>query len=341
MADTYVQEYRGPRTEPVICYVGYWVWPWSFCHRWAHAYHTWGMVSAFSFPRGPRQRKEGCRDEYEKLVGLLAPDLLHLGGSYRGEQHLTYDFLRWLRTQRPVKIVAYHTEGYLRDNMEFVFDLPPLVDILYTGSPSFVKVIEDRTGYHNIRFMTGGTDPEIYYPVEAEKQIDFIYVGHAALTSKTRNTIVNRLAKEFDNMWVVGLWWDDEDGRGSNVKHLVAGAYRKDFNEWCSRAKIALCALPTYHAQLEMYSPYRVVNTMATRTFALTAYSPGLEKMFTRKVHLDWYNNEEELIELAHYWLEHDKEREAVAQRGYKYVLENYTLKQQAGQVLRDVGLLK
>ena len=79
---------------------------------------------------------------------------------------------------------------------------------------------------------------------------------------------------------------------------------------------------------------------MATGAFALATYTPRLEQVFTRKVHLDWYNTYDELVELIHYWLQHDEEREQVARQGYEYVMNNHTTTHRARQVLEDVGLL-
>jgi len=55
---------------------------------------------------------------------------------------------------------------------------------------------------------------------------------------------------------------------------------------------------------------------------------------------LDWYETEEELVELVHYWLDHDKERERIAQQGYEFVLENLTYRQEVVRVLKDCELV-
>jgi len=62
--------------------------------------------------------------------------------------------------------------------------------------------------------------------------------------------------------------------------------------------------------------------------------------LFTRKVHLDWYETYDELVALLKYWLAHDKEREQVARQGREHVLKHFTLKQQTRQLLVDVGIL-
>lgn len=317
--------------EPSIFFLSRWYRIWPFSQSWAHAYHTWGRLATLPFPHG----RQGVtpREEYEKIITIFNPHLLHLGSTYLGESDLSYDFLKKFKHSKWKRIVAYHAETYLTKRMKAFTELPPLVDFVYTISPTHVRALEEMTGCSNIRHLPPGTDPEIFYPVEAEKDIDLLYLGHASAVS--RNEVIVKLDALFDNLWVGGNWWPQ-----LKIKHHFRGAYKQEFNEWNCRAKIALCLVPDPHAHLEMYYPYRLVNTMSTKTFALATYTPRLEEIFTRKVHLDWYTTFEELVELIKYWLSHDKEREEVAQRGYEFVLENLTLKQQAGQILKDVGLL-
>jgi len=210
-------------------------------------------------------------------------------------------------------------------------DLVPLVDILYTNSPTHIKTWEEQTGGDNIRLMLPATDPELFYPVDVEKQIDLMYVGHC---SDHRNEVIYKLSEEFEDLWVGGNWWDTE-----RLNHYFGAAYKHDFSQWSSRSRIGLCLVPEAH-RVEMYYPYRLVNTMATGTFALATYTPRLEAVFTRKKHLDWFSSYDELVELIHYYLEHDKEREEIAHQGYEYVINNLTFKQQARRVVTDLGLL-
>ena len=64
---------------------------------------------------------------------------------------------------------------------------------------------------------------------------------------------------------------------------------------------------------------------MGTGTFLLSKYCSDLERIFKRKVHLDWFNTYEELVELINFYLKNDDVRETIARRGYKYVSENFT----------------
>jgi spore maturation protein CgeB len=53
--------------------------------------------------------------------------------------------------------------------------------------------------------------------------------------------------------------------------------------------------------------------------FLLTNYSPGLEKIFTKGEHLEWYSSQEECLALIDYYLQHEDRRKEIAQNGYQF----------------------
>jgi len=305
-----------------------------------HAYHPWATVAALPFPLSGYSKKHSCRETYEEVIRLYAPNLLHIGGTYQGDKALSYDFIRKYSNlkrggQPKRRVIADHGETMMTGSVwkRFV-DLTPLVDIMYTHSPTLVAAMKKATDCNNVRHLSAGVDTEIYRPVQVRKQIDLLFLGNCGGSKSTRDEILVKLNKDFSDLWVGGQWVEQ-----LKLRHPFRGAHRLAFNQWTSRARIGLCLVPDHHAKLEMYYPYRLVNTMAVRTFALTTYTPGLEKLFTRKVHLDWYTSYQELVSLIRYWLAHEKEREQVASQGYKHVLKNFTLRQRAGQIMKDVGL--
>jgi len=339
--DKYLREYKSRRGEPRVMYLARWYHIWPRCQSWVHAYHPWATVAALPFPVSGYSKKHGCRETYEEVIRLYAPNLLHIGGTYRGDKALSYDFIgeysNLKQGGKPMRrVVADHGETTMQGSVwRRAVDLTPLVDIMYTHSPTLVDGLRKATGCNNVRHLSAGVDTSIYRPVRVKKQIDMLFLGNCGGSKSTRDDVLVKLDRDFDDLWVGGQWVEK-----LKLRHSFRGAHRLAFNQWTGRARIGLCLVPNHHAKLEMYYPYRLVNTMAVGTFALATYTPGLEKLFTRKVHLDWYTSYEELVELLHYWLEHGKEREQVALQGYRHVLKNFTLRQRAGRILKDVGLL-
>ena len=335
MVDQYIREFPLEHGEPRVMFMSRWYHTWPRSQSWAHAYHPWATVAAIPFPKEllhPVAERQ-ARELYEQLILFFEPDLLHLGPTYYGDRYLSFDFLRRFREENPTRRIAVRRgENSLG---KVCYPLAPLVDVMYVGAMNFVQELQKATGCTNIKFMPAGVDPEIDYPIDVERQIDLLFLGNHGSTKQSRSDVLVKLDQEFDGLWIGGHGWGRID-----LRHRFGGAYKGDFKQWVSRAKISLCLMPNEHMHLEMYQTSRVARTLATRSFALTSYTPGTEKLYTRKVHLDWYTCYEELVDLIHYWLEHDEEREHVARQGYEHVLKNYTLKQFAGQVLRDVGLI-
>ena len=64
---------------------------------------------------------------------------------------------------------------------------------------------------------------------------------------------------------------------------------------------------------------------MGSGSFLLSEYCKDLEKYFKRKIHLDWFKSENELVSLINYYLENDVIRENIAAEGNKFVSENFS----------------
>ncbi|MCK5491619.1 MAG: glycosyltransferase family 1 protein, partial [Candidatus Omnitrophica bacterium] len=71
----------------------------------------------------------------------------------------------------------------------------------------------------------------------------------------------------------------------------------------------------------------RLFEVMASGCFLLTnrIKNNGLEELFVNKEHLITYRNDKEMIELIDYYLNNEKEREAIAIRGYETVVNEHT----------------
>lgn len=70
----------------------------------------------------------------------------------------------------------------------------------------------------------------------------------------------------------------------------------------------------------EGYTSDRLWRAMATGIFTITSYFPGIEKIFEKGKHLEWFHNFEELKELIEYYLSNPLKREKVASDGSLWV---------------------
>ena len=69
----------------------------------------------------------------------------------------------------------------------------------------------------------------------------------------------------------------------------------------------------------------RLFETAAVGTFQMVDNRPGISKWFTPDEHLVIFENMTDLQEKARYYLAHDAERQAIADRAREHVLKHHT----------------
>jgi hypothetical protein len=68
----------------------------------------------------------------------------------------------------------------------------------------------------------------------------------------------------------------------------------------------------------------RAQEIALTGTFVLAEYSPGLAEIFEIGIEIDVFSSREELLRKLNYYLEHEPEREKMAEKGYLRALRDY-----------------
>ena len=83
----------------------------------------------------------------------------------------------------------------------------------------------------------------------------------------------------------------------------------------------------------------RTFEVPGCRGFELTERVPHLERYFELGSELAVYDDLPSLIEQAHYWLDHEDERRAVAEAGYQRVMSEHTYDHRFEQIFEQMGL--
>ena len=73
--------------------------------------------------------------------------------------------------------------------------------------------------------------------------------------------------------------------------------------------------------------------------FQLSYYVEGLERHYEIGSEIVLYSSPEELVEKVRYYLEHEDEREAIAQRGYARTLRDHAMEQRFRRLFEQIGL--
>ena len=183
-----------------------------------------------------------------------------------------------------------------------------------------------RLGVKNVFHLWEGCDPEVhrYLPTDSPEyqcEVAFIGVGKAG-----RGSLLKKVTKAgFD----LKIWGRDWPKSFPVQKEWVEP---EEFAKVCSGAKLVLGlndnnTIPDYFSD-------RTFLTLACRGFHITPYTPRLERWFTNRKHLVWYNARkeypwsnryQECINLIKYYLDKPKERERIARAGQEWVYSHYT----------------
>lgn len=161
-------------------------------------------------------------------------------------------------------------------------------------------------------WLPHAAEPQAYPHYEILKKWDICFIGHMQKTKNynnlTRLDSLDRMFKEFPNFYF-GFRHPAFPG-----KNMFEDAAKK----FC-QSKIV------FNISIKDDINMRVFETMATGSFLLTNWLPTLDELFEDGKHLVTYRTIDEAIEKAHYYLEHEEEREKIALAGMEEVLSKHT----------------
>jgi spore maturation protein CgeB len=157
-------------------------------------------------------------------------------------------------------------------------------------------------------WLPHAVEPQAYPKFDlATKRYDVCFVGH--VNSKNREDALDRLFFHFPNFYY-----------GQRLFNEAARKY----------AESKICFNISMTDDLNM----RTFEVMATGSFLLTSWIPTIEELFEDGKHLVLYRTMDECIEKAKYYLEHDEERERIAQAGCEEVLKHHTIQHRVNVIL-------
>lgn len=83
---------------------------------------------------------------------------------------------------------------------------------------------------------------------------------------------------------------------------------------------------------------YRTFETLGCRTFLITNYTPGLEKLFDVGRDLVTWSDREDLRSKIHHYLSNPSEREAIERKGYETVRERHSYDSRCRYLVRLIN---
>lgn len=226
------------------------------------------------------------------------------------------DFFLWVETglgQAPVGLekLACPKVAYLIDtHVHFERDLAAAknFDIVFLAQREYIPEFK-KNGIKNVFWLPLGCDPETHGKVDVPKEHDVGFVG--SLTDERRVALLQKVAER------VSVRYDR--------------LFLREMADFLCRSKIV------FNNAIKNDLNMRVFEGLCSGSMLLTDNAEGLKDFFEDPNHLVIYNDDN-IAELAEYYIEHEAEREVIAEAGRKLALAKHTYAHRVDEIVKVVG---
>jgi len=243
------------------------------------------------------------------------PTHIVLGGGFWNSrsQRFIQHFYKYKIKNKHVKIIGYWGDA----RVEYIDRLPKLIFANKILCSSVEAVNKFKGKKINAEFAPHPVDTQMFsYKKDQKKIYDWCFVGTNYGTTRGKYlTHIKDITKKYT---VLGQGHKDCDyyiePEPEDLGFIPFGRTAEIFQS----SKIIIDIIDDKFYNLTQYFSDRVPMALACGSFVLTNYRPGLENLFERGVHLDWFTTKEELHEKINKYLDDDKLRQEIAMNGYK-----------------------
>jgi len=173
-------------------------------------------------------------------------------------------------------------------------------------------------------FWPEASNPNVFHPMDIPKEHDVIFVGS---NYGVRAKLIKAIEKRRIKVECYGNGWSN--GRIPTVEVPILFASSKII---LGVGAVRLC---TDFYALKM----RDFDAPLSGSMYITHANPDLERLFHVGKEIVCYRTVDECAEKAVYYLEHTREREAIARAGYQRALKDHTLEKRFQTLFRILGI--
>lgn len=204
-------------------------------------------------------------------------------------------------------------------------------DYVFFNQKRFVDEYKAEYGYQasstqHVSWLPHAAEPQAYPKYEILKKWDVSFIGHVQTTPNyngmTRIDALDALFKEFPNFYF---------GTRTPLDPKV-NLFEDAAKKFC-QSKIV------FNISIKDDVNMRVFEALSTGSFLLTNEIPTLSELFQDKVHLVTYNSYADMLQKAHYYLEHEDERECIAKAGYESFITSHTYRERINTIFKTIGV--
>ena len=231
----------------------------------------------------------------------------------------------------PTILPKYAVERGFKFNYYVDADLSEF-DAFFTNSKGVVNDLKEM-GARNVHPIYYAVDPDLFSPLEMEKDIDISYFGYG---SEYREEWMRKMISEPSirlngvNFTVGGKYFDIDLGNANLIGDVPYSAFR----EFCCRSKINL--------NITRWSHTKVYASSTARPFELAAFGccivsqpySGIEEWFDVGRELVVVNSFEEAIDIYKWLLDDLDESSEIGERAKNKVVKEHTYRHRAIKII-------
>jgi len=257
--------------------------------------------------------------EFLKIVSENKPDLIFF--QLQGKCNLTSGCVK------SVSNFKINWSGDMRWPLpEWYAEWASVVDVTSFSNSQCVEAIQDL-GFSS-EFIQIGIDPAIYFKRDSKKDTDVVFMcnNHGTFPlSGYRQEVARRLKKDFTGFRLYGSGWNGHEDGNLNSSQCVE-------SEYYNRAKIAI-SISNFNTH--RYTSDRLLRALASGTMVLCHNYEGITEDFAPGVHLDVFNDYDELVSKINFYLRNDGIREKIAQNGHDYCHRTFTFDHMVDNIVK------
>ena len=203
------------------------------------------------------------------------------------------------------------------------------VDLACFSDPELLPRLRELGMRHGV-FQMSGFSTRYHYPAKQRRPVrDLAFIGGPGV-DRQRARFLLELARHWP-IDVFGLGWEDYRGVHRNLR-IRGRVDNHGYRRICANSRIVL-GMNQFN-QDRLYFSNRIWLTLACRGFHLTHHVPGIETLFGRGEHLDWFHDLDEAVAKIERYLGDEPACERIAEAGWRLAVGKHQYEHRIASVL-------
>ena len=226
-------------------------------------------------------------------------------------------------------IVFFGDDDTQFDNFSRYYAL--FFDYCLIAQPKYVSLYRQE-GIKNV-FPTIGVNIKNFKPLGLKKLYDITFIGHPRPPFSGRYETIKYLTKNKVNIRLFGLGWDNYP----EFEEIYKGPLdNKEIVKVINQTKINLCFSKNHYDKPQIKG--RLFEIPACKSFQLVEYAREYLEYFKEGKEVVMFKNKKDLLKKIKYYLEHEEERENIAEAAYKKVIKNHDIEKELQEILKKIN---